>query len=103
MEAVTTKLSPRSVADTVSRLQELIAAKGMKLFTVIDQSGEAERVGLELRDTKLVVFGSPQAGTPIIWLSSTIVAIWIILRTDRFRPLKRPPGRKSASELPWNI
>ena len=38
----------------------------MKLFTVIDQSGEAEAAGLELRDTKLVIFGSPQAGTPVM-------------------------------------
>ncbi|MGO9901149.1 MAG: DUF302 domain-containing protein [Solirubrobacteraceae bacterium] len=44
----------------------MIAARGMKLFTVIDQSGEAQAAGLGLRDTKLVIFGSPQAGTPIM-------------------------------------
>jgi uncharacterized protein (DUF302 family) len=38
----------------------------MKLFAVIDHSGEAEAAGLELRDTKLVIFGSPQAGTPVM-------------------------------------
>ncbi|MGA2011880.1 MAG: DUF302 domain-containing protein [Solirubrobacteraceae bacterium] len=38
----------------------------MKLFAVIDQSSEAETAGLELRDTKLVIFGSPQAGTPVM-------------------------------------
>jgi uncharacterized protein (DUF302 family) len=63
---VVTKLSPRSVADTVSRLTDLIAAKGMKLFGVIDQSAEASRVGLQLRDTTLVLFGSPAAGTPVM-------------------------------------
>jgi uncharacterized protein (DUF302 family) len=63
---VTTKLSPWSVADTVSRLSAVVAARGMKLFAVIDQSGEAKEVGLELRDTKLVIFGSPQAGTPVM-------------------------------------
>ncbi len=66
IEGVVTKLSPRSVADTVSRLSALAAAKGMKLFVVIDHSGEAKESGLELRDTKLVVFGSPQAGTPVM-------------------------------------
>jgi uncharacterized protein (DUF302 family) len=63
---VTTKISPRSVADTVARLTELLAAKGQKLFTVIDQSAEAKTAGLELRDTTLVVFGSPAAGTPVM-------------------------------------
>ena len=64
--AVVTKLSPWSVGDTVARLSAVIAARGMKLFTVIDQSGEAEAAGLELRDTKLVIFGSPDAGTPVM-------------------------------------
>jgi len=63
---VVTKLSPRPVADTVSRLQELIKAKGMKLFSVIDQRAEAQSAGLDLRDTTLVVFGSPAAGTPVM-------------------------------------
>lgn len=63
---VITKASPRSVPDTVSRLTEMVEAKGIKVFAVIDHSGEAERVGLKLRDTKLVVFGSPKAGTPVM-------------------------------------
>ena len=63
---LTTKMSPRSVAETVARLQTLAEANGMKVFAVIDHSGEAERVGLELRDTKVVIFGSPQAGTPVM-------------------------------------
>lgn len=60
------KVSPLSVADTVARLSDLVASRGLKLFAVIDHSGEAEAVGLELRDTKVVVFGSPQAGTPVM-------------------------------------
>jgi uncharacterized protein (DUF302 family) len=63
---VVTKLSPWSVADTVARLSAIVAAKGLKLFAVVDHSGEAEALGLELRDTKLVIFGSPQAGTPVM-------------------------------------
>jgi uncharacterized protein (DUF302 family) len=63
---VVTKLSPRPVADTVNRLSELIAAKGLKLFAVIDQRAEASRAGLQLRDTTLVLFGSPAAGTPVM-------------------------------------
>jgi uncharacterized protein (DUF302 family) len=63
---VTTKLSRRSVAGTVARLTGLVTARGMKLFAVIDQSAEARQVGLDLRDTVLVVFGSPAAGTPLM-------------------------------------
>jgi len=63
---VVTKLSPRSVADTTTRMTDILAAKGVKLFTVIDQSAEARQVGLQLRDTTLVIFGNPQAGTPVM-------------------------------------
>jgi uncharacterized protein (DUF302 family) len=63
---VVTKLSPRPVADTVSRLTGLIADKGLRLFGVIDQSAEASKVGLQLRATTLVLFGSPAAGTPVM-------------------------------------
>ena len=63
---VVTKLSPRSVADTTTRMTDILAAKGVKLFTVIDQSAEARQVGLHLRDTTLVIFGNPQAGTPVM-------------------------------------
>jgi uncharacterized protein (DUF302 family) len=63
---VVTKLSPRSVADTVARLKDLLAAKNQKLFAVIDQRAEAQQVGLDLRDTTLMIFGSPAAGTPVM-------------------------------------
>ena len=63
---IVTKCSPRSVPETVQRMSELASAKGLKLFTVIDHSGEAAANGLELRDTKVVVFGSPVAGTPVM-------------------------------------
>jgi uncharacterized protein (DUF302 family) len=60
------KPSPWTVAETVSRLRDVIAAKGLKLFAVFDHSGEAEAHGLTLRDTKVVVFGSPVSGTPVM-------------------------------------
>jgi len=63
---VVTKLSPWSVADTVTRLLAVAAARELKVFAVIDHSGEAENVGLRLRDTKLVIFGNPAAGTPVM-------------------------------------
>ncbi len=63
---VTTKVSPRPVAETVARLTGLIAAKGMKTFAVIDQAAEARQAGQQLRDTVLVLFGSPAAGTTVM-------------------------------------
>jgi uncharacterized protein (DUF302 family) len=66
VNGVTTKNSPRSPTDTVARLTELIAAGGMRLFAVIDQSAEAANVGLQLRPTTLIIFGNPAAGTAVM-------------------------------------
>jgi uncharacterized protein (DUF302 family) len=63
---VVTKLSSQSVHDTAAKLTAMISAKGMKLFAVIDQAAEARQAGLTLRETTLVIFGSPQAGTPVM-------------------------------------
>jgi uncharacterized protein (DUF302 family) len=63
---VITKVSSSSVQETVARLSALVEVKGMKVFAVIDHSGEASNVGLDLRETKVVMFGSPQAGTPVM-------------------------------------
>jgi uncharacterized protein (DUF302 family) len=63
---IITKVSPMSVTDTVSRLTDMVSASGMRLFAVIDQQAEARRAGLELRETTLVIFGSPAGGTPVM-------------------------------------
>jgi uncharacterized protein (DUF302 family) len=63
---IVTKLSQHSVADTVARFTGILNAKDLKVFAVIDQSAEASRVGLTLRETTLVIFGSPAAGTPVM-------------------------------------
>ena len=63
---VVTKTSARSVGDTVARLLELLGSKGVKVFAVIDQQAEARSVGLDLRETTLVIFGNPAAGTGVM-------------------------------------
>jgi ribose 5-phosphate isomerase A len=63
---LTTKPTPLSVREAVDRLRGLLEAKGVKLFDVIDHSGEAEAAGLTLRDTKVAIFGAPRAGTPVM-------------------------------------
>jgi uncharacterized protein (DUF302 family) len=50
----------------VARFTDLLSAKGVRIFAVIDQAAEARQVGLELRDTTLVLFGNPKAGTPVM-------------------------------------
>ncbi|HSR85449.1 MAG TPA: DUF302 domain-containing protein [Streptosporangiaceae bacterium] len=66
LPGVTTKISRRPFADTVSRLTSLLDAKGMKTFAVIDQRAEARGADLDMRDTTLVLFGNPAAGTPVM-------------------------------------
>jgi uncharacterized protein (DUF302 family) len=63
---IVTKLSPRSVPATVARLTAILGDKGIKVFAVIDQSAEAAAAGLALRETVLVVFGNPAAGTLVM-------------------------------------
>ena len=63
---IVTKLSPRSVPDTVARLTAMLSGKGLKLFATIDQSAEAATAGLTLRETVLVIFGNPAAGTLVM-------------------------------------
>lgn len=65
-QSITTKDSPRPVGDTVTRLVDLVAARGMKIFVVVDQAAEARAAGLVLRPTTLVVFGNPVAGTAVM-------------------------------------
>ena len=55
-----------SVDETIKRLQSAFAEKGLQMFAVIDHSGEAEKVGLKMRPTKVLIFGSPKGGTPLM-------------------------------------
>ena len=66
------KLSNRSVDDTVATLEALLKDNGIKLFALIDHSGEAHKVGLTIRPTKLLIFGSPKVGTPVMEAVPTI-------------------------------
>lgn len=55
-----------SVPDTLARLEAVIKEKGMIVFALVDHSGEAEKVGLKMRPTQLLIFGSPKGGTPLM-------------------------------------
>jgi uncharacterized protein (DUF302 family) len=61
-----------TVDQTVQKLKELLKAKGVKLFALVDHSGEAEMAGMQMRPTKLLIFGNPKAGTPLMIASPSI-------------------------------
>ena len=58
--------SNHSVDETVGKLKGILQAKGVTLFALIDHSGEAQKVGMKMRPTKLLIFGNPKAGTPVM-------------------------------------
>jgi len=68
-----------SVGEAVDKLKSILQSKGVTVFALIDHSGEAEKVGMKMRPTKLLVFGSPRAGTPLM-LASPSVAIDLPLK-----------------------
>jgi len=71
--------SNHSVDETVQKLTGILHSKGITLFAVVDHSGEAEKVGMKMPPTKLVIFGSPKAGTPLM-LAAPSVAIDLPLK-----------------------
>jgi uncharacterized protein (DUF302 family) len=65
-KGVVDKASNHSVDQTVDKLKNILQAKGVALFALIDHSGEAAKVGMKMPPTKLLVFGNPKAGTPLM-------------------------------------
>src|SRR5580658_9516830 len=72
IDGLITHRSNHSVDQTVERLQKMLESKGVKLFCLVDHSGEAERAGLKMRPTKVLIFGNPKAGTPLMVASPSI-------------------------------
>ena len=66
------KLSHHTVEETVERLKGILQSKGVTLFAIVDHSGEAEKVGMKMRPTKLLIFGSPKAGTPLMQAAPSV-------------------------------
>jgi len=76
---IVTEPSSHSVEMTVQKLDEWLQAKGVKLFALVDHSREAEKVGMHMRPTMLLIFGNPKAGTPLM-LASPSIAIDLPLK-----------------------
>jgi uncharacterized protein (DUF302 family) len=87
--------SNHSVGETIQRLTDLLQQKGVKLFAIVDHSGEAKAAGLEMPETKLLIFGNPTAGTPVM-LSAPSAALDLPLK---ILVSQRPD---STTLLSWN-
>jgi uncharacterized protein (DUF302 family) len=71
--------SPYSVTETLQRLEALVTAKGLTIFARVDHSGEAAKIGMEMQPTELLIFGSPNSGTPLM-IASPALAIDLPLK-----------------------
>jgi uncharacterized protein (DUF302 family) len=72
--------SKYAVDETVKRLEAVLAEKGVRLFALIDHSGEAQKIGMKMRPTKLLIFGNPKGGTPLM-VAAPSLAIDLPLKT----------------------
>jgi uncharacterized protein (DUF302 family) len=72
VKGITETRSNHSVEETVDRIKNVLQSKGAMLFAVIDHSGEASKVGMTMPPTKLLIFGNPKAGTPLMLVSPSI-------------------------------
>ena len=79
VNGIETIAAKHSVEETVERLKPLLESNNVTIFAVIDHSGAAANVGLEMPDTKLVIFGNPKAGTPVM-LAAPLIAIDLPLK-----------------------
>ena len=98
-EGMVARTSPHSVSVTVAHLLAFVATKGLKLFAVIDHRGEAASVGLELRETKVVIFGNPSAGTPVME-AAPLAALDLPLRVLVWPTRRADAGRVSRA---WHV
>jgi uncharacterized protein (DUF302 family) len=78
-EGIVTIPSNHSVDETVDRLKGILQSKGIMIFTLVDHSGEAAKAGLKMPPTKLLIFGNPKAGTPLM-LAAPSIAIDLPLK-----------------------
>jgi uncharacterized protein (DUF302 family) len=70
-EGVISKPSKYSVQETLHRLETILESKGIKIFALVDHSGEAEKAGLKMPPTQLLIFGNPKGGTPVMLAAPT--------------------------------
>jgi uncharacterized protein (DUF302 family) len=102
--------SAHSVDATVEKLKGLLAAKGVTVFAVIDHSGEAAKVGLTMRPTKLVIFGNPKSGTPVMVAAPSIaidlplkILVWEDAQGKVWTSFNEPQYLQSRHHVPQEL
>jgi uncharacterized protein (DUF302 family) len=107
---IISKSTTRTVDETVDRIKTLLQSKGIKLFAVIDHSGEAEAIGIKMPPTKLLIFGNPKGGTPLMLASPTVaidlplkLLVWQDARGDRWISYNSPHYLKDRHSLPDDL
>jgi uncharacterized protein (DUF302 family) len=102
--------SHHSVDQTVGKLKTILQAKGVMLFALVDHSGEAEKVGLKMPPTKLLIFGNPKGGTPLMLASPSVaidLPIKILIAEDSqgrvWISYNSPEYLKERHDLPQNL
>jgi uncharacterized protein (DUF302 family) len=102
--------SNHSVDETVDRVKSILQSKGITLFAFIDHSGEAEKVGMQMRPTKLLIFGSPKAGTPLMVASPSIaidlplkILVWEDAQGKVWLSYNSPEYLQERHDLPQDL
>lgn len=106
-EGAITVASHFDVNQTTDKLQKVLTAKGMKVFTVIDHAAGAQQAGLELRPTKLVLFGNPKVGTPLMQCQQSVALdlpqkalIWEDMEGKTWLTYNDPAYLQSRHQIP---
>jgi uncharacterized protein (DUF302 family) len=99
-----------SVEEALEKLQAILETKGIPVFALIDHSGEAARVGLEMPPTKLLIFGNPKGGTPLMLAAPTIaidlplkILIWADAQGKTWVTYNTPEYLAERHQLPGNL
>src|SRR5256886_3716776 len=102
--------SNHSVDETVGKLKTILQAKGVTLFALIDHSGEAEKVGMKMLPTRLLIFGNPKSGTPIMLPAPTSaidlplkILVWEDDRGKVWIPYTSPEYLQQRHGLPQEL
>lgn len=102
--------SNHSVDETVAKLKVILQAKGVTLFALIDHSGEAEKIGMAMPSTKLLIFGNPKSGTPLMLAAPSIaidlplkILVWQDTHGTVYLSYSSPNYLKERHGLPQNL
>jgi uncharacterized protein (DUF302 family) len=107
---ILSKRSNSSVDETVERLKSALQAKAVTIFATVDHSGEAEKVGMKMRPTKLLIFGSPKAGTPLMLAAPSIaidlplkILVWEDGQGNAWVSYNSPEYLQKRHRLPYDL